>query len=663
VARGYTEPDPGDRARFVIDPVRNTRWVRTGDLARRRDDGALDLIGRLDDQVKIRGVLVQPDAVEAVLRGVPGVTDAAVVPGGEPPRLVAYLEGAALPDPALREHVRAALPAAFVPAVFVRVAALPRLTSGKLARGELRAHAVLDAASDSPPASQLEQLVARHWAAQLGIAPGDARGEFFALGGSSLGAVELAGRLGDALGQAVPASLVFDRPTIAEQAAWLAEQLDRGSPSEPARPRLVRIDRAGGRPLALSFAQERMWLGEALARGEPGPRVHRGLVLTGALDEARLEAAMCAAADRHEALRTTFAADAGRPHQIVHASLPRDHQTIDLTGRTDPAELARVWAEARSRAFELERGPLWRTRLVRLAPDRHAVLLTIHHLVTDGWSMRRWLDEVSARYADTGAALPALAVQPADVADWQRRCIADGAYDRARGYWRDRLAGAAARPELPHDGPRDSAVGAWIHGELAAPQLAALRELARSEGCTLFMVLGAALAELVAEWTGEHDVTIGTLSAGRDRPELRPLIGLFLNALPLRIRVDRAAGLRGTLASARDTTLGALAHAELPFERIVAELNPPRQPRRNPLFDVVLNDLPPASVRTLGDLEATALDPGPEVSAPFDVMWRVVADEPSLKLRIEYRRGRFAEPRVRRWLARYLELLASAAAG
>jgi non-ribosomal peptide synthetase component F len=163
--------------------------------------------------------------------------------------------------------------------------------------------------------------------------------------------------------------------------------------------------------------------------------------------------------------------------------------------------------------------------------------------------------------------------------------------------------------------------------------------------------------------TGERDVTLGTLAAGRDRPELVPLIGLFLNALPLRIRVDRAAGLRGTLASARDATLGALAHAELPFERIVAETNPPRQPRRNPLFDVVLNDLPPASVRALGDLEVAATGPGPEVGAPFDVMWRVVADDDRLVLRVEYRRGRFAEPRIREWLARYLDRLARAAAG
>lgn len=672
VARGYVRPGPADRARFVEAASSRVRWLRTGDLARRGDDGALEIVGRLDDEVKIRGVRVQPEAVEAVLGGAPGVTDVAVVSGGEPPRLIAYVVGAAPPaDAAFRERVRAELPAAFVPAVFVRAAELPRLASGKVDRRALRERAAHAGGAGAPPATELELLVARHWRELLGSPPRGLDDDFFALGGSSLVALELSGRLGEALGVELPASLAFDRPTVGEQAGWLAglEPAGLAGPAGIARPRLARLDRGAGGALALSFAQERLWLAEVLARGARGPRVHRGLRLTGPLDEARLEDAMCAVAARHEALRTTFASTAGQPYQIVHAALPRDHEAIDLTASSDDAraaELARRQVEERGHAFDLERGPLWRTRLLRLGPQAHVLLLTIHHLVTDGWSMRRWLGEVEAHYAAPPGAAPAvpdLVVQPADVAAWQRRCIARGAYDAAAAYWRARLAGVGARPELPHDGPRQDRGGAWVEAALGGARTAALHELACAEGSTLFTVLLAALAQLVAELTGEDEVTLGTLVAGRDRPELRPLIGLFLNTLPLRVRTDRAAGFHAVLASARDVTRGALAHAELPFERIVADLNPPRQLRRNPIFDVALNYLPPGTARQLGDLAVDTLEPGPDVDAPFDVMWRVVERDRVLRIRVEYRRGRFAPERIRAWLDRYLDLLARGAGG
>lgn len=693
--------------------ARRIRWFRTGDLVRRGQHGSLELVGRLDEEVKIRGVRVQPDAVETILAGVEGVSEVAVVSRdstvGSSASLVAYVAGRALPrDSALRERVRAELPAVFVPAIFVRVAELPRLPSGKVDRRALRERATYESGGGPPlasaPLSTIERLIARHWEAVLGVAPRGVSDDFFALGGSSLAAFELAGRIGEALGE-VPSALVFDRPTLGEQAAWLAERPSARS----AQPRLVRGASAGQR--SLSFAQERLWLGELLGRAERSPRIHRALRLTGPLEEARLERAMCAVADRHEALRSTFAAVAGRPYQVVHASLPRDHGIVDLTACTiedRTAEVARHQAVERAHAFDLARGPLWRTRLLRLGPQSHVLLVTIHHLVCDGWSMRRWLEEVSAHYAagnddserrpdsedrpDSGgrssegnlvraddarserasgslrgtagrprASPPALVVQPADVADWQRRCLESGAYDGARAYWREQLAGAAARAELPHDGLRRDPVGVSIEGELNDVLVSRLRARARDGETTLFVVLLAALAQLVAELTGDDDVMLGTLVAGRDRPEVRPLIGLFLNTLPLRVRLDRDAGFAAAFASARDTTRGALAHAELPFERIVAEANPARQARRNPLFDVVLNYLPPDPPATLGELAVEPLPPGPDVAAPFDVMWRVSERADGLQIRIEYRRDRFASERIRDWLARYLELLACAA--
>jgi amino acid adenylation domain-containing protein len=663
VARGYLGRPDDTQARFVDDPFRaGGRAFRTGDRARTRSDGVLELAGRLDTQLKIRGVRVEPAEVEQALRRHPAVHDAAVTAvralDGEN-RLVAYVtpEGDGLPEAReLRQFLRASLAEPLVPTHIVALEALPLGPAGKLDLGALPAPDLRSAADAAQPLTATEAVVAEAWAAVLGTGPVGLEDDFFALGGYSLLVAQLAADLGRTFAIDVPLAVLFDASTVAAQAARI-DEVRRVGPRWPA---LVRVPRSARMPL--SFMQERMWFAEATRAGMPLHILTMALRLRGRLDEDRLERAMGAVAARHEALRTTFNTVGGVPYQEIHAhgAVSRDRAAVDLStlaAAEQRAEILRMQADEKGRSFDLAAGPPWRTRLVRLGPEAHVLLVAMHHLVSDAWSMHRWIEEVNAHYtALPGQALSELMVQPADVAAWQRQSLENGAFDRARAYWCERLTRSPAA-ELPSDGPRDRADGAWLAAILTPAQTAAVRALARSGGASTFMVLLAALDLLVAELTGDEDVTIGTLVAGRDHPLVRPLIGVFLNTLPLRVNVRGATSLAEVLPRARDATRGALANGEVPFERIVADVNPVRSPRRNPLFDVALNYLPPGLSQKIGDLTVEFVEPATAISSPFDILWRVIERGDSLQLRVEYRHGQFSAGRVQTWLDRYLELL------
>jgi amino acid adenylation domain-containing protein len=669
VARGYHGRTDDTRARFLDDPFHPPgRVLRTGDRARWRSDGAVELAGRLDTQVKIRGVRVEPAEVEQALRRHPAIHDAAVTavrgPDGEH-RLVAYVvpEAGPLPEPReLRQFLRASLAEAMVPTHVVALAALPLGPAGKVELGALPPPDLGLATAALQPLTATEAAVAEAWAAVLGGGPVGLDDDFFARGGYSLLVAQLAAELGRGFAIEISLAMLFEAPTIAGQAA----RIDAARRAGASWPALVAAPRAARMPLA--FVQERMWLAEATRPGMPLHVLTIALRLRGALDGDHLERAMDAVAARHEALRTTFAADAGGPYQVIHphGALARDRAMVDLsalTGAAQRAELARLQADDKVRPFDLAAGPPWRTRLVRLEAEIHVLIVAMHHLVSDGWSMHRWLEEVGAHYAAAPArapALPELAVQPADVAVWQRRCLEAGAFDRARAYWRACLTPRPAA-ELPSDGPRDGTDGGWVTASLTPAHTARVRALARSENSSIFMVILAALDLLVAELTGDPDVTIGTLVAGRDHPLVRPLVGAFLNTLPVRANVASACSLAEVLPRVRDATRGALAHGEVPFDRIVADVNPRRTAGRNPLFDVALNYVPPGLPHQVGALTAELVDPTAVISAPFDVMWRVLERGDALQLRVEYRRGRFTAERVQGWLDRYLELLGAGA--
>jgi amino acid adenylation domain-containing protein len=619
LARGYLGRPDLTAERFVPDPfgAPGSRMYRTGDLARRRPEGALEFLGRLDDQMKIRGVRVEPGEIEAVLAEHPGVREAAVLAVGE--GLVAFV-APALPE-GLLGFLRERLPDAMIPAAWVALPALPLNASGKVDRAALARHAqgaqALEQAGADAPRTPDEELLAGIWAGLLGRERVGIHDDFFALGGHSLLATRVVAQISRVFGVDLPVSAVFQAPTVAGLAARIAATAETAPPVRP-------VPRGPGEALPLSFAQRRLWFLEQLEPGLAVYNVPGEVRLAGPLDVAALVAALGEVARRHEALRTVFLVREGEPVQHVEpaaVALP----LVDLAAL--PAELGAAetdrWAAAEARQpFDLARGPIWRALLLRLGAREHRLLVTFHHIALDDWSLGIFLDELSALYE--GRPLSALPVQYPDFALWQRQWLRGEALEGQLAYWRERLAGLPVL-ELPADRPRPAVRdprGAVRSLALPPEIAAAVARLARREGVTIFMALLGAFQALLARLTGEIAIPVGSPVANRRRPEVEGLIGLFVNTLVLDARVGDDPALSEFHGRVREACLGAYAHQDLPFERLVEELAPSRTLAQNPLFQMVLVLEEPLPARAAGRL---VLDPARRHSgtAKFDLVLAV----------------------------------------
>ncbi|HEU4561131.1 MAG TPA: amino acid adenylation domain-containing protein, partial [Longimicrobium sp.] len=598
VARGYLGRPGLTADRFVPDPFggeAGARLYRTGDRVRWRADGRLEYLGRLDQQVKIRGVRVEPGEVESALLAHVAVREARVVAredAGEK-RLVAYVVGGAEAEE-LRAHLRKSVPEHMVPAAFVFLDALPLTPNGKLDRKALPAPDYGTAADRYvAPRTPAEEVLAGIWAGVLRLERVGVTESFFELGGHSLLATRVVSRIREVFGVEVPLRALFERPTVAELAKTVEDERRRGL---PVLPPVVPAERTGALPL--SFAQERLWFLDRLAPDSPFYNVPAVWRLGGALDRAALERSLGEIVRRHEALRTTFAEVDGSPVQVI---APFDGFTLpveDLSelGEADREAVVRRRAGEEARQpFDLAAGPLFRAGLLRLGKEDHVLLLSMHHIVSDGWSTGVLFRELSALYAayrEGGESpLPELAVQYADYAVWQREQLAGEALERQLAYWRERLAGAPELLELPTDRPRPAVQtyrGEMVPVELSLELLERLQRLGRSEGATLFMTLLGAFQVLLSMYSGSEDVVVGSPIAGRTRGEVEELIGFFVNTLVLRTDLSGDPSFREALRRAREVTLGAYEHQEVPFERLVAELQPGRSLSYSPLFQVML---------------------------------------------------------------------------
>ncbi|WP_433730545.1 non-ribosomal peptide synthase/polyketide synthase [Actinoplanes sp. CA-051413] len=598
LARGYLHRPGLTAERFPADPygAAGSRMYRTGDVARWTTDGLLEYLGRTDHQVKIRGQRIELGEIEAALGAHPAVRDVAVLaredrPGG--PRLIGYLvpgPEATVPDTVeLRTFLRRDLPEHMVPAVFVSLDRLPLTASGKLDRRALPAPGEdgLVAPGYVAPRTEAEQVVAAAWSELLGVAEVGAEDDFFALGGDSILSIGLTSRLREAFGVQLSPRAIFDQPTVAGLAAALT--VPAGTPDTAGITPLPR-DRA----LPLSFAQQRLWFLHEFDPTSTEYVTPTAVRLTGTLRTDALRSALDALVARHESLRTTFRAGAdGVAEQVIQppGPVPLEEQQLG-----DPAALGEVLAAHTGRPFDLAAGPLLRAVLIRLADDEHVLLLVLHHIVTDGWSTGVIMSELADLYADRPARLPELPVQYADFAAWQRERLTGPLLDEQLGYWRETLAGVPTL-ELPYDRPRPpvhTQHGA-VHEFRVQPALAArLTGLGRQHGGTLFTTLVAACQLLLSRWSGQDDVAVGTVTSGRDRAELESLVGFFVNTVVLRTLVDGNGSFAELLGRVRQTVLGALAHQDVPFERLVDELRPARDTSRTPLFQVmvVLQNLP-----------------------------------------------------------------------
>jgi natural product biosynthesis luciferase-like monooxygenase protein/amino acid adenylation domain-containing protein/FkbM family methyltransferase len=666
LARGYLRRPDLTAERFLPDPFAaapGERMYRTGDRARLRPDGALDFLGRVDDQVQVRGVRVEPAEVEAALALHPSVRAAVVLPVGDPARLAAFVEGSA-PAGELRAFLAERLPAALVPSLFVPVEALPLTANGKVDRKALAGMAERAsgaAAPDSPasaPRDPVEELLARLWADALGTLPG-IHDDLFALGGHSLLAARIAARAGEAFGVELALRDVFEAPTVAGLAARV-----RRAAGDLAAERVRRVPRSPEPPL--SFGQEGLWIFERLRPGTAAYHVPLALELSGPLDVSRLEAALAGLEERHEALRTALPEVDGRPVQRVHPPTPPAAFRLpltDLSSCPNPlAEAERQETDEARRPFDLEQGSLWRAALLRLAPDRHRLILTLHHAICDGASLEVLLRDLGALLA--GSALPQLDIQPADWAAWQRRIVEEGGMEPRLAAWERRLAGAPAL-QLVTDRPRPAALslrGFTRSLELPAAPAGDVDALARAERATPFLVLLAAFQALLHRYTGQTDLVVGSPVSRRDRPELEPLVGLFVNLVALRARVAPEAGFRELLRQVREDALEAFALADVPFERVVERVRPERGLSHGPLFQatVALDPGAPGFLALPGlTAETRAVDTG---TAKLDLGLALRSEPGRLTATLELSADLFDEATGERMLAGLARLLAAAAA-
>ncbi|XIG79721.1 non-ribosomal peptide synthetase [Streptomyces sp. SGAir0957] len=624
VAAGYLNRPDLTAERFLDDPFGEpgTRMYRSGDLARRRADGTLEYLGRADAQVQLRGFRIEPGEIEAVLAQHPQVARAAVVvrradngarqlvaytvPAGNPaphpgnaapqPVNAAPHPGNPAPHPAdLRAHVAAHLPEHMVPAACVPVEALPLTANGKLDVDALPApdFAATAASAGARPTTPRQALLCRLFEDVLRL-PRDTVGvdaNFFDLGGDSLSATRFLARLRAETGTEVPITALFDGPTPAVLAERLTAQGDTVRPL-PALGDVVRPER-----LPLSFAQERMWFLNRLDDGAATYNIPLVVPLRAPVDAEALRAALGDVTDRHEILRTLFAEHDGVPHQRI---LPPGELRPALRCVDCPTEEVgtQVVAAARHR-FDLTReGPL-AAALFGSGPER-TLLLVLHHSAADGWSLRPFADDLStayeARRAGRAPAWDALPVQYADHAVWQRALLAPepegpGRLERLTAYWRETLAGLPQECTLPGDRPRPASPrggGAHVTAVVDAALHEGLLRLADRQNASLFMVLHAAVSALLDRCGAGEDIVVGTPVAGRSEPALDDVIGLLTNTLVLRADTAGDPAFRDLVAQVRAHDLRALDHQDLPFDRLVEELNPPRHPARHPLFQVML---------------------------------------------------------------------------
>ena len=624
--------------------------------------------------MKIRGFRIELGEIEAVLAQHPDVRDAAVVARDDrgETRLVAYVvprDDRAIATADLRAHLERALPGHMVPAAFVRLAAMPLTPTGKVDRSALPApEPAADQRELIAPRGPVEEAIARVWAEILRLPRVSAHDGFFALGGHSLLATQAAARLRAAFGVEIPLRALFEAPSPAELALRIDAALRAGHGVSV--PPLVRAPREG--VIALSFAQERLWFLDQLEPGDPSYVMASAVRLEGPLDAGALERALYVIVARHEILRTTFTTAAGKPAQIIHTSMDLGFSIADLTALSaaegDAAVLREIAIEAR-RPFDLARGPILRARALRLAEDRHVLLFAVHHIASDAWSSGVFVRELGALYrafvSGTASPLTELPIQYADYAAWQRRWLADTALDQQLAYWRGHLAGAPGALDLPADrlrSPVPSHRGDRRSRVIARPVAQALGELARREGVTLFMTLLAAFDVLLYRYTGQGDLVVGTPIAGRTQAETEGLIGFFVNTLALRAELGGEMSFRALLQQVKETCLGAYAHQDMPFERLVQELVPERDLGRSPLFQVTFTlQSAPREAMALEGLRAENLRVA-GASAKFDLTLAMIEGPDGLTALFEYATDLFDASTIERLLGHLETLLEGVAA-
>jgi amino acid adenylation domain-containing protein len=678
VARGYFRQPRSAADKFTVDRFAGTpaaRLYRSADRARWRHDGSLELLGRSDFQFKLRGFRIEPAEVEARLVACPGISAAVVGLREAAPndaRLVAWVVSAdpALPVAALRQALHRQLPDWLVPNVFVSLPALPLSPNGKIDRAALpepQWHEADAAALPVGARTPLEEAVCALFAEVLGRTLVGVHEDFFASGGHSLLATRLVARIRDALQAELPLRAIFTAPTPAGVAALLAEAQASGRKPGTGIADVVLRARTGAEEMApLSAMQQRLWFLDRLQPGSRAWHLPWAVRLRGPLDRRALQAAVDALVARHAVLRTRFVEHDGVASQRVlgMAELPANWLRVESAAADGLDPQAAVAAFLDSLRFELASGPLWRLRLIDLAPGEQLLVLVIHHIIADGWSLSVLNRELALAYRaalqHTAPDWNPLPLQYADYARWQAELQAGGEFDRQLAFWREQLRAAPALLALPADRPGGSGelpAVVWQRALLSAETCAGLHRLSRARGCTLFMVLLSAFDVLLGRHAGSEDVLVGTPLAGRPHTELEGLVGFFLNTLVLRTDLRGDPAFSELLLRVRRLTLDAWAHADVPFEKLVEALAPQRSLHHSPIVQVLftLHNQPRVPLAFPG-LEAEPVLVNAD-AAKFELSVHVAEEADGLEIAFAGRGELFSAGRLGELLADFVTVL------
>ena len=646
---------------------------KTGDLGRVLADGNFEFLGRQDHQVKVRGARVELDEIQEALRGYEAISDVAVVDleGTDGNKyLCAYVVSEEETDAKqLREYLLGLLPEYMVPTAYVLMESLPRTLSGKIDRRALPAPAqVRDRSACVAPRNPVEEVLAGLWCEVLGADRIGIKDNFFELGGHSLLATQLLAHVRAIFKVEIPLRRLFELPTVEGVARSVAEALKAGESvsSTPIKP----MPRNGSLPL--SFAQQRLWFLQQMEPQSAAYNMTAAVRLSGPLDVEALEQTFTEIVRRHEVLRTTFSNTNGQPVQLIQEPCSLSLPLVDLSASPleEREQEARRLADKQAQMpFSLASGPLLRVLLLRLAEEEHVLVAVLHHIISDGWSIGVLVREMMALYEayrqGQKSPLAELPIQYADYALWQREWLQGAALAEQLEYWRKQLAGAPPLLQLPTDRIRTAArrYEGEAHNFVLQQSLAKnLKEVSRKEGVTPFMTLLASFQVLLQKYTGQNDLIVGTDIANRNRVETENLIGFFVNQLALRTDLSGDPTFSELLHRVREVTLGAYAHQDLPFDKLVEELQPERSLSHTPLFQVlfVVQNAPASSLQ-LSNLSLSSLD-FDNTTSKFDLILMIMETDEGLRGLWRYSTDLFEPATIERMTRQWQTLLANALA-
>jgi len=674
LARGYLNRPDLTAEKFIANPFSNepnSRLYKTGDLARYLPDGNIEYLGRIDNQVKIRGFRIELGEIEAILNQHPGVRETAVIArdfvAGDK-QLVAYVVPQQEGTPTitdLRRFLKQKLPDYMVPSAFVVLEALPLTPNGKVDRRALPAPDLRPELEESfvAPRTPIEEMLASIWSNILLIDSVGVRDNFFTLGGHSLLATQVISRVRDTISIELPLRSLFEAPTIAEFASRVENSLKTGKSVE-ALP-LLPIPRSESIPL--SFAQTRLWFLDQLQPNSAFYNIPLAWHLSGQLNIVALESSINEIIQRHEALRTNFAIVEGQPVQVIASTLSFQLPVVNLLHLSESQreiEAKRLATVEANRPFNLEQEPLLRGEVLQVGETEYLLLLTMHHIISDGWSLGVFVRELTELYQAfcTGKppVLPELPVQYADFAVWQRQWLTGEILETQLDYWKEQLKNAPNLLELPTDRARPAVQtfrGGYYYAAFSKELSAELAILGKRAGVTLFMTLFAAFQTLLYRYSGQEDIVVGTPIAGRNRQELEGLIGFFVNTLVLRTDLGGNPSFEQLLNRVREVALQGYTHQDLPFEQLVEALQPTRDLSYTPLFQVMfaLDDAGVPSMELL-DLAVSSYSVE-SVTAKFDLTLSMENTADGLVAEWEYNSDLFDETTIVRMAAHFQTLL------